>query len=447
MIDEPRFMLRLASRAYASGLAIIPQARESEFLCVPVTVGAMRSTILLPSNWREWDDAKLDAVVAHEVSHVVRRDALTQRLALLHRALFWFSPLAWWLDKRLADLAEQASDEAALLCGIDRGEYAKTLLGFFEALQSAPGRVRWQGVSMAKAGQAEQRVEKILAWKGNVAMSLKTHVVVLFVVLPLPFTYLAASVHLRGNGVGAQKATIVPLNQQPPQPAQRASRPTRASSHRAQTSDDDDLLEYVIVAGDSVNVTTHDSEDGSARAEDLKKRIQGNFIWFLRDDRPYIIRDQATIGRARKLWAEDEEIGRKQEELGKQQEELGKQQEELGARMEKIQVQVPDLTAQLDKLKAELQQMNSSATMEQIGNIQGEIGELQEKIGEAQSKAGEEQSKLGEQMGALGEKQGKLGDEQGRLGERQEAIAREASRRMNHLVDEAIAKGTAQPEQ
>ena len=39
---------------------------------------------------------------------------LTQRLSLLHRAIFWFSPLAWCLDRRLADLAEQASDEAAL---------------------------------------------------------------------------------------------------------------------------------------------------------------------------------------------------------------------------------------------------------------------------------------------------------------------------------------------
>ncbi len=51
--------------------------------------------------------------------------------------------------------------------------YARTLLGFFEALHAAPGRVWWQGVSMAKAGQAEQRLERILAWRGAVTMSLK----------------------------------------------------------------------------------------------------------------------------------------------------------------------------------------------------------------------------------------------------------------------------------
>ena len=157
------------------------------------------ATILLPSGWRDWDDAKLDAVVAHEVSHVARRDALTQRLSLLHRAIFWFSPLSWWLDRHLADLAEQASDEAALSCGADSKAYARTLLEFFEALQAAPGRVRWQGVAMAKEGQAEKRLERILSWKGSVAMHLKKSVALVVVTLAIPAVYLAASVHASNN--------------------------------------------------------------------------------------------------------------------------------------------------------------------------------------------------------------------------------------------------------
>ncbi len=140
-IDEPRVALRLDSRAHYSGLTVVPRLAESELISVPVTMGALRSTILLPASWREWDEAKLDAILAHEVSHVARRDGLTQRLSLLHRAIFWFSPLAWWLDRHLSDLAEQASDEAALSGGADRNDYARTLLGFFEALHASPGRV------------------------------------------------------------------------------------------------------------------------------------------------------------------------------------------------------------------------------------------------------------------------------------------------------------------
>ena len=119
-------------------------------------MGAFWPTILLPSDWREWDEEKLDAVLAHEFSHVARRDALTQRISLLYRAIFWFNPLAWWLNRHLAALAEQASDEAALSGGADQNHYARTLLGFFEVLQTAPRRIRWQGVSMARPGQAEQ---------------------------------------------------------------------------------------------------------------------------------------------------------------------------------------------------------------------------------------------------------------------------------------------------
>ena len=91
-IDEPPLRVCLATRANAAGLPSSPRVAESELISVPLTMGAFRPTILLPSNWRAWDEAKLDAVLAHEVSHVARRDALTQRLSLLHRAIFWFSP-------------------------------------------------------------------------------------------------------------------------------------------------------------------------------------------------------------------------------------------------------------------------------------------------------------------------------------------------------------------
>ncbi len=534
-IDEPRVTLRLASRAYASGLAFIPQAAASEFISVPVTMGALRSTILLPSGWREWDDAKLDAVVAHEVSHVARRDALTRHLSLLHRAIFWFSPLAWWLDRHLADLAEQASDEAALSCGTDRKQYATILLGFFEALHAAPGRVWWQGVSMAKAGQAEQRVKRILSWKGSVAMRLKKSIAVVVVAFAVPVVYLAASAH-PAHHVGLRNVQLA-QDQTPPPPAPSpantpkahagappapASAPTSEatppeappqpepalapatirgtitggvsgiptpslapvagvaggivapvvpvapvappalagawSGGQSRTSKSstgrgysyaygyDDEQRFVIVSGKTDSLTMSGSVEDARHVEKLRKSIPGDFIWFQRDEKSYVIRDQATIDRARKLWAPQEELGKKQEALGKQQEALGKQQEELGAKMEQIHVNVPDMTADLDKLKAELKQLSSSATVEQVGHIQSEIGELQSKIGELQSHAGDQQGKLGEQMGALGEKQGKLGEQQGELGRQQAELAQEASRQMKLLLDEAITKGTAQPE-
>jgi beta-lactamase regulating signal transducer with metallopeptidase domain len=513
-IKDPRVSQRLSSRALACGLSYVRPAAESALISVPVTMGALRSIILLPVTWREWDDAKLNAVIAHEVSHVARRDALKQRLSLLHRAIFWFSPLAWWLDRHLADLAEQASDEAALSCGADRNDYARTLLGFFEALQASPGRVRWQGVSMAKAGQAEQRVERILAWRGSVTMGLKKSIAVAIIAFAIPAVYLAAAAHPANynpssrsmdiaqaqtpanapaatssaapspesapaesglatgvvGGVIGGTVGVGPASPPPPPAAAPAVAPVAgvAAMHPlapmapvapiaplagqsyghgfSYAYGYDDEQRFVIVTGKSDSLTMSGSMEDARHVEKLKKIISGDFIWFQRDEKSYVIRDQATIDRARKLWLPQEELGRKQEALGKQQEALGKKQETLGAKMEQVQVKVPDMTAELDKLRAELKQLSSGATMDQVGQLQSEIGELQSKIGEIQSHAGEQQSKLGEEQGALGEQQGKLGEQQGELGHQQAELAQKAARQMKELLDEAISKGTAQPE-
>jgi beta-lactamase regulating signal transducer with metallopeptidase domain len=450
IVSEARVVTSLASFARPSRLASIPRIGESEFISVPVTTGAIRSAILLPAGWREWDDAKLDAVLAHEMSHVARRDALIQSLSLLHRAIFWFSPLAWWLDRHLAELAEQASDEAALSCGADRGEYARTLLGFFEALHAAPGRVWWQGVAMAKAGQAEQRVERILAWKGSVAMGFKKSVAIMIVALAVPAVYLAAAVHPANQTVAPPAVQVAqdPAPPTPPQAPSRARAAKRASGHGSSYAYGyDDEQRFVIVSGNSDSLTMSGTTEDAEMVQELRKTIPGDFIWFHRDGKSYIIRDQSTVDRARKFWAPQQELGKKQQELGKQEAALGKQQEELSEKMQQIKVNVPDMTAELDKLKVELQQLNSSATMDQVGRIQSEIGELQSKIGHLQSQAGEQQSKLGEQMSALGEKQGKLGAQQGEMGRKQGELAQEAYRQMKQLFDEAVSKGTAQPQQ
>ena len=530
-IDDSRLTLRLAARASAWNLASIPQAAESELISVPVTMGALRSAILLPTAWREWDDAQLDAVIAHEVSHVARHDALTQRLSLLHRAIFWFSPLSWWLDRHLAGLAEEASDEAALSCGVDRKHYAKILVGFFETLHAAPGRVWWQGVSMAQAGQAEHRVENILAWKGSLAMRLQKSIAVVVVVLAVPVVYLAASARPAQHvslpvaqfaqdqtPPPASSAAAAPASSQttpPPEPgpasgvaggvtdgtaggpvssgptappAPSAPAPGVGTTVRARVAPaspvgpsapvaaiapvapvaaigqsesagsssgrgfsyrygNDDEQRFVIVSGKTDSLTMSGSTEDARHVEKLRKQIPGDFIWFQRDEKSYVIRDQATVDRAKKLWEPQEDLGKKQEALGKQQEALGKQQQELGAKMEQIRVNVPDMNADLEKLKAELKQLSSSgATVEQVGHIQSEIGELQSKIGNLQSHAGNQQSKLGEEMGVLGEKQGKLGEQQGELGRQQGELAEQATRQMKQLLDEAITKGIAQPE-
>lgn len=477
-ITDPE-LSRLADLAQRYKVNTVPRIFESGSICVPLTMGILHPLVLLPANWREWSDAKLDAVLEHEVSHIARHDALTHMLSLLHRAIFWFSPLAWWLHRHLEGLAEQASDEAALSSGADRHEYARALMEFLESVHASHGRIRWQVVSMAKGGPSEERIQNILAWKGAVTMTLKKSAAIGIVAIVVPVVYVAASAHavIRNDKVAyaisqqqhavqasaqpaASSSQVAPAVTEEPMDGASASAVAPVASavlsgqansssgggYSAAYGNDDDDLRFVIVSGKSDAVTMSGSSGDARHAENLKKKIPGDFIWFQIDEKSYIIRDQSTIDRARKLWAPQEDLSQKQEALGKQQEELGKRQEALGTKMEQVRVNIPDMTATLDQLKAKLQKLGSSATMDQVGDLQSEIGELQSKIGDLQSQAGDQQSKFGEQQAELGEQQAKLGAEQAKLGEQQAAIADQANVHMKSLLDDAIKNGTAKPE-
>jgi beta-lactamase regulating signal transducer with metallopeptidase domain len=523
-VHDPRALALLSSSARSLGIKRVPRLAESELLSVPVTFGVVRPAILLPSGWRDWDEVELDAVISHEVSHVARRDAFIDRLSLLHRALFWFSPLSWYLTGCLAELAEEASDEAALAAGADRTRYAETLLGFFAELEASPGRAWWQGVAMATAGQAEKRLDRILEWRGSVAMQLKKSVVVVLVMCAVPVVYVAAA--LRPGAYNFSSSEYGSMQEQvPAPPAQAPSAPAPApmpaaspapvvtvdpvtrpvvtvdpvtsvvvrtavtpkvsvavsadaiapvviedpvkvrvlaplqlvtqSSQSGSTvfvmSGDREGHQFVISSGNTYISVSGDSESygtdhPSEFVEFLQEKISGDFIWFRRDGKSYVIRDPATIKRAKDFFAAVQELDKKQEELGKQQEALGEKQEVLGKEQEEVHVQIPDMTEDLHKLEAELKKLGASGTQEDLGRIQGEIGELQSKLGDLQSVAGEEQGKMGEKQGALGEQQGKLGEMQGELGRQQEQVFKDASRQMKSLIDDAVARGLAKPE-
>lgn len=128
--------------------------RISADLAMPAAIGR---TILLPTAFREWSGPWREAVLSHEASHVDRGDFYLLMLAKLHRALFWFNPLSWWLNTRLIDLAEANSDAAALAATGDRLSYAQILIHLASQTREIPA-----GLAMAAHATVRRRVEHIL---------------------------------------------------------------------------------------------------------------------------------------------------------------------------------------------------------------------------------------------------------------------------------------------
>jgi beta-lactamase regulating signal transducer with metallopeptidase domain len=97
--------------------------------------------ILLPGEWREWPAEKLRVVLAHESAHARRHDPAIGLVAAVNKCIFWFHPLAWWLERRLAVLAEHAADDAGLAASPDAGSYARVLLQVASRMEGQPTRL------------------------------------------------------------------------------------------------------------------------------------------------------------------------------------------------------------------------------------------------------------------------------------------------------------------
>ena len=131
---------------------------ESGRISVPLTIAGK---ILLPADWSAWDAGKLDAVLVHERTHVRRADWALAALAALNRCVFWFHPLAWWLEANLRALAEQACDDASL-AHVARELYAQTLIDMAAAVRGTKHRVAWEALAMAQGAEVRMRIERIL---------------------------------------------------------------------------------------------------------------------------------------------------------------------------------------------------------------------------------------------------------------------------------------------
>ena len=136
----------LLGRFRRASAAFAPRANVrlacSEAVTGPITFGWRHAVVLLPRAAREWSTECLDAVLAHELAHVARRDYLVLVLAELVRALYWLNPLVSRLTAEVRAALECACDDAALRTGVSPEAYAKHLLEL----------ARWQRVAPVAGG-------------------------------------------------------------------------------------------------------------------------------------------------------------------------------------------------------------------------------------------------------------------------------------------------------
>lgn len=95
----------------------------------PGIFGVFRPVLVWPAQLSVClDDQHLEAIIAHELTHVRRRDNLTALMHMIVEAAFWFHPLVWWFERQMVKEREQACDETVVEIGGSAEAYAESLL-------------------------------------------------------------------------------------------------------------------------------------------------------------------------------------------------------------------------------------------------------------------------------------------------------------------------------
>ncbi len=442
--------------------------RTSRELTTPVTIG---STVLLPSDWITWDKAKLRIVLAHEQAHVRQADFYLQLLSTLYVAFTWFSPLGWWLQRKLSELGEALSDRAGIEQAPNAASYAHILLEF--AAKPRP-IVPFAGVAMARSSNLSKRIDRILndhrfrlsffggrshalVFAGVVPLALFA-VIGLVRIVPVVEAAQAQSASDAGSQASGQASSTAtsdgntqvkqdvsvqepsgsdavvapipppapsapvesqaaPRAPEPPAPAPEADTP-QAPEPPAQPNkrhsdsysySNDDKESFAIVHGDDNKITMsgHSGKD----LQKAREKVHGDFIWFEKDGKSYVITDPAILAQSQSLMRPNESLNHQQEALSGRMRDLSKRMAELNSNnkvhteaMAHLQAQLGakqgDINRQMSRFNRDIARMNFDSP-----EMKKDMAELNAEIAKAQLDTPEMKKEMAEMSAEIAKEQ------------------------------------------
>ncbi|MCL2372752.1 MAG: hypothetical protein FWC78_05050 [Defluviitaleaceae bacterium] len=90
----------------------VPRLYFNPLAATPMLLGIFKPKIILPD--RDYTHGQLAAILAHELTHLRRKDILIKWLTLAISAIHWFNPLMWLIRREIDRACELACDEAVI---------------------------------------------------------------------------------------------------------------------------------------------------------------------------------------------------------------------------------------------------------------------------------------------------------------------------------------------
>jgi hypothetical protein len=197
------------------GITQFVRYAHSEMVDAPAVVGWIRPVVLIPiSLVAGLSTEQLEAIVAHELAHIGRYDALVNLFQIAVETLLFYHPAVWWVNRVIRAERENCCDDMAVaVCG-DASEYARALA----AMGSSQARPAW--AMAANGGALKARIGRLLGMNKITHGLPRAGLAVL--------ALLCASCVVLAAGVFKQDAPVTPPP--PPPPAAPAAPDVSAPS-------------------------------------------------------------------------------------------------------------------------------------------------------------------------------------------------------------------------
>ena len=102
---------------------------ESAVVDAPILIGWLQPLVVLPlAAMAQMSAAQVEALVAHELAHIRRRDYAINLLQTIAEALLFFHPGVWWVSRRIRQEREHCCDDAAIAVVGEATAYAEALM-------------------------------------------------------------------------------------------------------------------------------------------------------------------------------------------------------------------------------------------------------------------------------------------------------------------------------
>jgi TonB family protein len=200
IVAAPESLLTLAKgMAERLGVSQVFKVYGSRMVTAPTVVGWLKPVILFPvASLMSLAPEQLEAMLAHELAHIRRRDYLVNALQVAVETLLFYHPAVWWVSRQIRHEREHCCDDVAVAVTGSPLKYAKTLYLLEERRATVP-----ELMLSGNGGELMMRIRRLLTGKQSVTGSYGAAGWVLTVAFLVLTAAVAASVATLGRAQAA----------------------------------------------------------------------------------------------------------------------------------------------------------------------------------------------------------------------------------------------------